>query len=80
MMTDHFNPGASGSPADALAEFFDQYSLAESKSMLWHWYKATTTGNFGDLSKIERENMATFYERLNNLLNAVHALKNQEGQ
>lgn len=75
------NPSAAFyNPDEALVEFFDQYSLSESKAMLWNWYKATTTGNFADLEKVERENLATFYERVDNLLNAAHALKDREAK
>jgi hypothetical protein len=71
---------ASASPHNALAEFFDQYSLPESKAMLWNWYKATTTGNFANLDKVEWENLATFYERIDNLLNAAHAFKDRQAK
>ena len=76
-MTDTKNPPAvSGSPEDLFAEFLDQYDLQSSKAMLWNWFKATTTGNYSDLSLIERENLATFYERMDNLMDTVFSLKN----
>jgi hypothetical protein len=66
---------ASGNPEEALAEFFDQYSHEESKTMLAMCYQATASGNFEALQEIDRENIATFYERLGILLGAVYSLK-----
>ena len=65
-----------GGSEDIFAEFFDQYDLRSSKAMLWNWFKATTTANYGDLSLVERENLATFYERMDDLMDTVFSLKN----
>lgn len=76
MIDNENNPSAtSGNPEDTLAEFFDQYSLPESKTMLATCYRATASGNFNTLKEIDRENIATFYERLGFLLEAVYSLK-----
>lgn len=60
------------SPSQRDREFFDQYSLPESKAMLWKWFTTTTTGGFAQLSTVEKENLITFYERLNALLDGIH--------
>ena len=77
-MTDIKNPLiVSGGPEELFWEFHDQYDLRSSKAMLWDWFKATTTGNYSDLTLIERENIATFYERMDDLMEKVFSLKNQ---
>jgi hypothetical protein len=68
-------PTASGDAQAALAEFFDQYSVSESKEMLWRWYKTATTENYTGLSKVEKENLATFFERITNLMDHITFLK-----
>ena len=73
--SDNHPSAASVNPEEALAEFFDQYSLSECKAMLAMCYQATASGTFKALKEIDRENIATFYERLGLLLDAVYSLK-----
>lgn len=54
-------------------QFFDFYSHQGAKEMLWKWFSATVTGGFSELSPIEKENIISLYERLNNLLASLHA-------
>ena len=68
-------PVAASQAYDQLSEFFDQYNLPESKTMLWKFFTATVTGHYEQLSVIEKENIVTFYERLNGLLDSIHTLK-----
>ncbi|HEY1025780.1 MAG TPA: hypothetical protein VGE26_11490 [Sphingobacteriaceae bacterium] len=83
-MSAEINPSKNQNAAyDQLSEFFDQYTLPESKAMLWKWFKATVTGSFSapdeqeQLSLVEKENIVTYYERMNALLDAIHALKHR---
>ncbi|MEJ7778906.1 MAG: hypothetical protein WKF68_04880 [Daejeonella sp.] len=54
-------------------QFFDFYSHQGAKEMLWKWFSATVSGGFSELSAIEKENIIALYERLNTLLEALHA-------
>lgn len=53
-------------------QFFDFYSPQEAKEMLWKWFSATVTDGFSKLSPIEKENIISLYERLNQLLDGVY--------
>ncbi len=53
-------------------QFFDFYSPQEAKEMLWKWFSATVTDGFSKLSSIEKENILSLYERLNQLLDGVN--------
>lgn len=65
------NKRASGGPL-LPEQFFDFYSPQEAKEMLWKWFSATVTDGFSKLSPIEKENIISLYERLNQLLDGVH--------
>ncbi|MGX5689453.1 hypothetical protein [Arcticibacter tournemirensis] len=53
------------------AEFFSHYSLQESRELLWFWFKATVSGNYCRLPHLERDNLITFYEELDQLVETV---------
>lgn len=52
-------------------QFFDFYSPQGAKELLWKWFTATISDGFSDLSSLEKENIITLYERLNNLLDEL---------
>ncbi len=54
-------------------QFFDFYSHEGAKEMLWKWFTATVTDGFSELAPLEKENIITLYERLNSLLDSLHA-------
>ena len=54
-------------------QFFDFYSHQGAKEMLWKWFSATVSDGFSELSPLEKENIITLYERLNQLLESLHA-------
>lgn len=54
-------------------QFFDFYSHQGAKEMLWKWFTATVSDSFSDMSALEKENIITLYERLNNLLDGLNA-------
>jgi len=60
---------------DQLTEFFDHYNLEESKNTLWSWLRTTVTGNFGELTTVEKDNIMTFYEQLNKFLPSADAIR-----
>ena len=53
-------------------QFFDFYSHQEAKEMLWKWFSATVTDGFSNLSALDKENIISLYERLNQLLDGVN--------
>lgn len=62
---------------EQIAEFNDFYDLRGSRRMLWELFRAATVSNFSSLSEIERDDLATFYERMDNLLETIHAIGKQ---
>ncbi len=54
-------------------QFFDFYSHHGAKEMLWKWFTATVSDGFSELSPLEKENIITLYERLNKLVDGLHA-------
>ena len=63
-------------PDDSLIspkQFFDFYSHRGAKEMLWKWFTATVSDGFSELSPLEKENIITLYERLNKLVDGLHA-------
>ena len=61
-------------------QFFDFYSNQGAKEMLWKWFTATVTDGFSELSPLEKENIITMYERLNKLLESLHAVESAKSQ
>lgn len=53
-------------------QFFDLYDHAGAKEMLWKWFAATVTDGYGTCTSLEKENIVTFYERLNGLLDGMY--------
>lgn len=57
--------------------FFSNYSLEESRELLWLWLRATVTGNYCLLSREERDNLICFYEEITRLTDAVWGICQQ---
>jgi hypothetical protein len=53
-------------------QFFDFYDLAGAKEMLWKWFTTTMTDGYSICTTIEKENIVTFYERLNGLVDGMY--------
>ncbi len=56
-------------------QFFDYYSHQGATEMLWKWFTATVSDGFSELSPLEKENIITLYERLNKLVEGLHAVE-----
>lgn len=54
-------------------QFFDFYSQEGAKEMLWKWFVTTVTDGFSNLSTVEKENIISLYERLNELLDGMQS-------
>ncbi len=63
-------------PGDPLLpeQFFDLYNHAGAKEMLWKWFTVTMTDGYSTCNSIEKENIVTFYERLNALLDGMYQM------
>ena len=63
-------------PGLVLYELFDYASLPRLKQHLWQWLKITVTGGFSKkyLHYNERENLFTFYEHFEKLLEAAYII------
>jgi hypothetical protein len=55
-----------------IADFKYSYSLVESKTLLWKLFKAAVIPKCKDLDKRDLCNLATFYEKLNKVLDEVY--------
>ena len=53
-------------------QFFDFYDHAEAKEMLWKWLVATVTDGYSTSTPVEKENIVSFYEKLNGLLDGMN--------
>lgn len=61
-------------------QFFDFYSQQGAKEMLWKWFTATVSDGFSELSPLEKENIITLFERLNNLVDALHVAESAKSK
>ena len=63
-------------PGLVLYELFDYASLPRLKQHLWQWLRITVTGGFSKkyLHYNERENLFTFYEHFEKLLEAAYII------
>ena len=61
-------------PAAFLASLFDFAHLPELRSMLREWFNCTITGSWHQLSVQERQDMVTFVEKMEQLLELAHLL------
>lgn len=63
---------------EVITEFFKDYSLEDNQYYLWQLFKLSFAGNAGELQPFQRANIATFYERLTEVLPSIiyqHKLK-----
>lgn len=71
-------PPQTQNPALVFYELFDYASLPMLKDHLWQWLKLTVTGGYNKkyFDFRERENILTFYEHLEKLLEASYIIYN----
>ena len=59
---------------DILQECFYDFSLAETKTYLWQLFSLTVSGGYNRQPIERRENLLTFYEHLQKVLDALEPI------
>ena len=59
---------------DILQECFHDFSLAETKTYLWQLFSLTVSGGYNRQPLERRENLLTFYEHLQKVLDALEPI------
>lgn len=66
-------------PMQAIRNFFNYANLPDIRQQLWEMLKTTVTGNYcRSLSRRERSDMLYFFEQLEKLVEAAHAMVRKE--
>jgi hypothetical protein len=62
-------------PISLFDEFFKSYHLDEVREILWTWMKEAVSTDSGFMNAIERKNQIFFYEKVEELVEAVFVLR-----
>lgn len=65
-------------PLEAMEHFFKSYTTVEAQSLLWRWFVLSIRNEFRELSTDEMQRFADFFDQLQNLVIAAHAIQQSE--
>ena len=65
-------------PYQVIHAFFDYAHLPQIREHLWEWLKLTVSGNYNKESCRERTNLLYFYEKIEQLVEAVHIIHRRQ--